>query len=233
MKKTNKNKKESKIINVIAYGILFLVIAAVISNNINEAEQISGTAYIPVENYSYTDDYYAEDTYTDGTYTEDTYTAETYTEETYGTGSAYAETPAETYDIYEDENYSKEEYQVASSSWVTMEVPFTAEQLLGTWVDITDPTDEYPSYFRFYMENGQMLYEHYDYTPGNSIGFNIANEMTKWDYGHGLFSMDESCGWINCYQNEYEKLNDSLQYDGANGTLVQIGDSLHYYQKID
>ncbi len=212
MKKTNKNKKESKIITVIAYGILFLVIASGISNAIKEEEQISGTAYIPVENYSYT--------------------AETYTEETYGTGSAYAEAPAETYNNYEAE--SSANIPQAATSWVTQESSLSAAQLMGTWTEISYNDDgTIPSFIDFYTENGQYRYERYSLTSGNVFGVNIAGETTKTLISSGICTVEESNGVVRCYYGEDSALAFALQLEGADGTLRSRDSFGDIYEKTN
>lgn len=116
---------------------------------------------------------------------------------------------------------SQGDVQVMSSSWVYMESPLYAEDLAGKWVYEPDPY--YPHIFEVYEEDGNLYYEYYIISPGNSNGIGIAKEYTKWGQWHGLLKLNEENGWIDCYNDEQEDsgIFRSLQYDVMSDTIVE------------
>ena len=138
---------------------------------------------------------------------------------------------ANSYDCSYVTGYSEDEYQVASSSWVCKEAPLTFEQLVGKWVDDSDP--DTPRIIEFYVEDGQYKYSYYTYRDGNSYGINIANDFTCWEYCSGLFALTEEYGWIDCYVSETDNNYISLEYEGLDGTLVSCDGDGHVFVKND
>lgn len=125
--------------------------------------------------------------------------------------------------------------QVMSSSWVYMESPLYAEDLVGKWVYEPDPY--YPHIFEVYEEDGNFYYEYYTISPGNSNGIGIAKEYTKWGQWNGLLKLNEENGWIDCYNDEQEDsgIFRSLQYDVMSDTIVEtsMADCREQFSKND
>lgn len=113
----------------------------------------------------------------------------------------------------------KGDMQVASSSWVYMESPYYLDDLLGRWIDNSDP--EYPMVLDFQMKDGLPYYRYYGIVPGNGMGLDIANSYSEFEYCTGTFSLNSEIGFINCYVGNTEKLYHSFEYDVMSDTLVE------------
>lgn len=109
--------------------------------------------------------------------------------------------------------------QVLSSSWVYMDSPYYYEDLLGKWVDDSNPV--YPKVFEFEINDGVLFYRYYGIFPGNGIGLDIANSYTEFEYCTGTFTLTPETGFINCHVNNSEKIYLSLQYNVMSDTLVE------------
>lgn len=89
--------------------------------------------------------------------------------------------------------------QVMSSSFVYMDSAYTYEDLVGTWVDESDPT--YPNVLEIWEEDGKFYYEYYGISPGNENGIGIAVTYTKWGRWNGLLELDCENGFLTCYND--------------------------------
>lgn len=110
--------------------------------------------------------------------------------------------------------------QVMSSSWVYMESPYYCEDLLGKWVDNSNPT--YPNVLEFSLVNGAPYYRYYGIVPGNNVGLGIGNTYSEYEYCSGTFSLTSENGFINCFVNSSEKIYLALEYDVMSDTLVEL-----------
>ena len=120
---------------------------------------------------------------------------------------------------------------VWSDAYQTTPMPdsvFGEEELLGKWVDSTDPDNI--EGIEFYKENNQLMYRYYSILPGNSIGMNTANEVTEWDYCEGIVTVMANQGNIYCHRGEGEEIAVSFYYgfDGSNVMYKQEDGSAYY-----
>ena len=77
--------------------------------------------------------------------------------------------------------------QVMSSSYVYIESPLYYEDMVGTWVDNTDP--DYPTVLKIWEDNGNF-YGHYSwFSPGNENGIGFANTYTEWGKWDGYLDV--------------------------------------------
>lgn len=97
------------------------------------------------------------------------------------------------------------------------EESFDSTEILGKWVDDSEP--DQVKVVHFYMENNQLMFRHYFIVPGNSIGINIANEVTEWDCCDGIVSVMANQGSIYCHRGTDSIINQSFYY-GFDGTNV-------------
>lgn len=109
--------------------------------------------------------------------------------------------------------------QVMSSSWVYIESPYYCEDLLGRWVDESNPTS--PKIVDFEYKNGRLFYDYYSITPGNDNGLGLCTATSKFEYCSGTFSLNSETGFINCYFDDTLELYTTLEYDVMSDTLVK------------
>ena len=134
-------------------------------------------------------------------------------------------------DCYYEEDYYEDSYEtyyyepsVDYSAWSDThqtapmpETPYSNEELLGYWMDYSDA--EQPDVMYFYEENGQLMYRYYSIVAGNSIGINIANEVTEWEYCTGIVNSMPNQGNVYCQCGTGENVYVSFYY-GFDGTDV-------------
>lgn len=121
------------------------------------------------------------------------------------------------------------EVQAMSSSYVYMDSTYTYEDLVGIWVDNTDPV--YPDVIEIREDNGSFYYENYSISPGNNIGIGIAVTYTKWGQFHGLAELNCETGFLTCYNDDTKESGvfESYVYDVMSDTFVEA--STDQYRK--
>ena len=109
------------------------------------------------------------------------------------------------------------------------EETFSGADLIGKWVDDSNP--DQVRVLKFYTENNQLMYKHTLIVPGNSIGFNLANETTEWDCCDGMVSVMGNQGNIYCHKGTKPDVSISFYYgfDGAN-VMYDQEDGAAYYR---
>lgn len=135
---------------------------------------------------------------------------------------AYYDTSFETaYENYEYElEYLPEEipYEdvVESEAAPMPEELFSSSDLIGKWVNEDDP--DQVKVVHFFVENNCLMYRYYYIVPGNSIGMNIANEVTEWDCYDGMVSIMSNQGNVYCHRGMDQEISISFYYgfDGPN-----------------
>lgn len=93
---------------------------------------------------------------------------------------------------------------------------FSASDLIGKWVNEDDP--DQVKVVHFFVENNCLMYRYYYIVPGNSIGMNIANEVTEWDCYDGMVSIMSNQGNVYCHRGMDQEISISFYYgfDGPN-----------------
>lgn len=112
--------------------------------------------------------------------------------------------------------------QVMSSSYVYIESPLYYEDMVGTWVDNTDP--DYPTVLKIWEDNGNF-YGHYSwFSPGNENGIGFANTYTEWGKWDGYLDVTYENGYLS-FHNTTDPASTvfaNFQYDVMNDSLVEI-----------
>ena len=151
----------------------------------------------------------------------ETYSSDSYSMDLSENLSIEESHPVETEPVYSDMN------QTAPMP----EEVIAEEDLLGKWIEGTDP-DEI-KVVHFYTENNQLMYRYCYIVPGNSIGMNLANEVTEWELGMGIVTVMENQGNIYCQRGTDPEIAVSFYYgfDGSN-VMYDQEDGTAYYREF-
>lgn len=87
---------------------------------------------------------------------------------------------------------------------------FSASDLIGKWVDDTDPDQVWV--VDFYIENNQLMHRYYLIVPGNEYGVNIANEVTEWECSEGVVSIQLNQGRVSCHVGTKDTISVAFYY---------------------
>ena len=111
-----------------------------------------------------------------------------------------------------------------SSSYVYIESPLYYEDMVGTWVDNTDP--DYPTVLKIWEDNGNF-YGHYSwFSPGNENGIGFANTYTEWGKWDGYLDVAYENGYLSFPQHHRPCLPpqflQTFSTTSMNDSLVEI-----------
>ena len=209
-----------KVLKYIVLGafqfVLFLMLA-----NIFGGETSSENSYYEVNNTSKYNTEYTENNTTNYT--------EKYTEitEYQPAGEAYQSSGNETY-TSQGQTSNETAYSDTNQTAPMPEEVFSGADLLGKWVDETNP--DQIKVVHFYTENNQLMYRYYFIVPGNSIGINLANEVTEWDCYDGMVSVMLNQGNVYCHRGSGDEIAISFYYgfDGPDVMYCQENGTAFY-----
>lgn len=214
-----------KVLKFIVIGsfqfVLFLMLADIFNGNISEE-----SSYYEVNNTSEYNTEYTENNTTNYT--------ENYTEVTeYQSGGETSQSSENTTYTSQGQTTQGQTSQEVAYSDANQTAPmpeelFSGADLLGKWVDETNPNQI--KVVHFYTENNQLMYRYYFIVPGNSIGINLANEVTEWDCYDGMVSVMLNQGSVYCHRGTDAEISISFYYgfDGPDVMYCQEDGTAFY-----
>lgn len=107
----------------------------------------------------------------------------------------------------------------------------TVEDIVGTWVD--DENARQPHVYEFWEEDGQLMYTHYEITPGNDNGIGIGKTYTKFEYHSGKANLMGHWGVVDCFRADSNVINSSFYHNPEKQTLTDAIKGKKVYHKAD